>query len=472
VYADLVHALSISFLAAVQRDLRGMLGTNFVDDLNMVARSDYSRTDRAAELLEELFYGPLPKWGPARAGTDDGWRMPDLKIEPAGRGKGFSPRYENWHRSAKVPILVLNATTMNTGRNWQFTASWMGEPPESTDERVNANRRLRRVYYGDAPPDHRRPKLAVAVAASASVPSLFPPIRIEGLYDGFTVELSDGGVHDNQGVASLLDQECDVVLVSDASGQMQEDASPPRTALAVAMRANSILMSRVRGAQYLDLEQRRRAGGVRRLMIVHLKKALGAEPKDWIGCQEPYDPRQEEVVSRDAERRAAYGLSESVQRALADLRTDLDAFSFDEAYSLMAAGYQMAGFELRDGLPDFPFAPVAFGPDGGWAFAPMLPKVAEELGRYDPYAIGLRVGRERFGRARRARRAREPGRFGRLVARVGLAGKAGPLARWTGKVAATPPRWAIGVPLAAVGSVGSAIAVRRHRRRAKRDRST
>src|SRR5215204_2352606 len=104
------------------------------------------------------------------------------------------------------------------------------------------------------------------------------------------MELVDGGVHDNQGIASLLEQDCSVVLVSDASGQMPDDAHPARGLLGVATRSNSILMSRVRGAQYSELVGRLRSGTLRGLMVVHLKKGLPAPPRDWSRCQEPYDP--------------------------------------------------------------------------------------------------------------------------------------------------------------------------------------
>ena len=62
---------------------------------------------------------------------------------------------------------------------------------------------------------------------------------MQGLYDGIDVELVDGGVHDNQGIASLLDQDCTVILVSDASGQMRDAEHPKRALLGVASRSNS-----------------------------------------------------------------------------------------------------------------------------------------------------------------------------------------------------------------------------------------
>ena len=171
---------------------------------------------------------------------------------------GFTLRHQNWLRKAKVPILVLNATTLNTGHNWQFTPTWMGEPPFATDERVDASQRLRRVYYRDAPDQDalRRPRLATAVAASACVPGLFAPIRLRRLYDDVDVELVDGGVHDNQGVASLVEQDCSVILVSDASGQLRDTDDPKRFLLRVLKRSNDILMKRVRATQYAELANR------------------------------------------------------------------------------------------------------------------------------------------------------------------------------------------------------------------------
>ena len=46
------------------------------------------------------------------------------------------------------------------------------------------------------------------------------------------------------------------MLVSDASGQMRDAEHPERGLLGVAMRSNSILMSRVRGAQFSELASR------------------------------------------------------------------------------------------------------------------------------------------------------------------------------------------------------------------------
>ena len=450
-YVELVQKLADDFLRAVQSNARVRLTGSVKDNWKMAARSDYSRTDRVAELFETLIYSQVKKDG------DGDWRMDDLLIKPSGR-EGFSPRYDNWERQARVPILVLNATALNTGHSWQFTASWMGEPPDVLDERVDANPRLRRMYYADAPKAFREapPRLADAVAASACVPGLFPPIQLDGVYDGISVRLVDGGVHDNQGVASLVEQECAVMLVSDASGQMSERTDPGRGLLSVANRSNSILMSRVRAAQLADLGGRRRAGALRRLMVVHLKKGLPAPPTDWgqepdDPCPEPYRPELDERAAVEATSEEDYKISVGVQRALAEIRTDLDSFSDIEAYALMAAGYKMAGHELGEQLEDFP---EVFDERPEWPFEHMLARLATPLESDRELEVALVVGKERFGKPLRAwwrRRSRGPGRMGKAVRKVthGLGRGA--------ELAATPVRAVVAAPVSLIGAAGTRV---------------
>jgi predicted acylesterase/phospholipase RssA len=390
-YVNLVRQLADEFLEGVRTNVRGHLITNLADDWRMLT-SRYSRTDRAGELFEKAFFSKVPRGGLA---PQRPWRMTDLYVTPRGTSGGFSLRYENWLREAKVPMLVLNATTLNTGHSWQFTAAWMGEPPVGVDERVDASRRLRRVYYRDTE-NHREPELGMAVAASACVPALFPPISLKGLYDDIDVELVDGGVHDNQGIASLLEQDCSVVLVSDASGQARDDEHPSRGLLGVASRSNSILMSRVRGAQYSELSDRRRSGVLRGLMVVHLKKGLPAPPHDWIGCREPYNPEDDALAPGTGSNRPDYGIDEEVQRALAELRTDLDSFSDEEAYSLMAAGYAMARYELPRALSGQGVEP-SFEGTVSWPFADALKRLDDPSSRGN-LLDALRPGHARFFR--------------------------------------------------------------------------
>src|SRR5712692_6519364 len=138
----------------------------------------YSTNQRLGDLYEEELYAHVPD---GREGAPR--YLPDLIVRPKGEAPTFKPKYDNWRREAKVPILVLNATSLNTGHNWQFTASWMGEPPSSLDAEIEGNYRLRRMYYREAPrlpdkwltwfrrpfapPNYRQLRLGYAVAASS-----------------------------------------------------------------------------------------------------------------------------------------------------------------------------------------------------------------------------------------------------------------------------------------------------------------
>lgn len=347
-YIRIVETIRKDFLAGVQRNIRMRVALNPFQTIKMIFTSKYSRTMRAGDLYEnEIFFR-----GRESEKTDSRW-LNGLYICPV-RADGtpdpdFDFRTDNWARRAKVPNLILNTTALNTGHNWQFTASWMGEPPANIDDQIDGNDRLRRMYYDgeDTPKPYQQYRLGHAVAASACVPGLFEPLPLSGLYDERIVRLVDGGVCDNQGVASLLEQDCNIILVSDGSGQMQSEKQPSNGLLGVPLRSNTILQARVREAQYADLSARQRASLLRGFMFVHLKDDLDVDPIDWIGCLDPYDASDD---SRPAYRRGPitrYGIAKDIQRLLAGVRTDLDSFSDIEAFALMTSAYRMAEHEFR-----------------------------------------------------------------------------------------------------------------------------
>ncbi|UFS70688.1 patatin-like phospholipase family protein [Geomonas sp. RF6] len=328
-YIEIVKRLEKEFLAGVQTNIRTRVAANLWINFRMLASPHYSRTLRVGELYEKKIYSRVPD------GKGDKERyLGDMMVAPKGERRGFSPKEQNWRRVNKVPILILNATTLNTGHNWQFTATWMGKPPAGIDSEIDSNYRLRRMYYRDAPPEMKKIRLGEAVAASSCVPGLFEPISLPHLYPEKVVRLVDGGVHDNQGAAGLLEQGCSVLLVSDASGQMGADDHPGTGFLAVPLRANSILQSRVRSAQYDDLDARKRSSLLKGLLFIHLKKELDVVPVEWIGCEDHLETEKPAAVT-------SYGVNKKCQQALANIRTDLDSFSDTEAYCLMLSGYRM-----------------------------------------------------------------------------------------------------------------------------------
>jgi len=373
-YIDIVARIERDFFAGVESNVRTRIGAEWLTNLKMIFVPAFSRTQRAGDLYESLIY--------SRVQDDDGragrprW-LNELKVQPKGEAPGFSPKDHNWRRSAKVPILVLNATSLNSGHNWQFTASWMGEPPAGINSECDANFRLRRMYYEDAPDGHRQIRLGHAVAASACVPGIFDPLSLPGLYerelpDGAKpvqpiVRLVDGGVHDNQGIGSLLEQDCTVMLVSDASGQMEDMDFPSNGLIGVPLRTTSILQSRVRVSQYEDLASRRKGGLLNGFMFVHMKKDLETPPVDWPGCPDPSPPPGNDPV-------LPYGIQRHVQRKLAAIRTDLDSFSELEANALMCSGYLTTEQALK--APILGFAPAP-QPRAPWRFLALEPMLAD-----------------------------------------------------------------------------------------------
>ncbi len=359
-YIDIVQRIQREFLAGVQQNIRTRVLANPWANIRMILSPNASRTERVGELYEKHLFSRVEDGAQGEARwiskltvqPTDGEHSLDSKSKDEKRP--FNPKRDNWCRHAKVPMLVLNATALNTGHNWQFTATWMGEPPAGIDSEIDANYRLRRMYYYEAPEGYRQYRLGHAVAASSCVPGLFEPINLPNLYADKTVRLVDGGVHDNQGITALLEQGCSLLLVSDASGQMDSQDQPGNSALGALLRSNSILQSRVREAEFHELAARRRSSLLRGMMFVHLKKDLDVDPVDWISCEDPVDASDEARPSSRRGDLTCYGIRKDVQKLLAGIRTDLDSFHEVEAFALMTSGYRQAEYEFPRVAPNFP----------------------------------------------------------------------------------------------------------------------
>jgi predicted acylesterase/phospholipase RssA len=372
-YVKLVAEVEREFLAGVQRNVRTRVASNPLTNLKMIFVPSYSRTTRAGDLYESEIFSLVDDG----EGGRERW-LNELNIHPAGKDAGgryvkdtqFNPTSGNWLRENKVPALILNAATLNTGHTWHFTTSYMGEPPAGIDSQIDCNDRYRRMYYKDAPKAHRRVRLGHAVAASACVQGVFEPLALEGLYPDRVVRLVDGGTCDNQGVGGLLEQDCNVLLISDGSGQMGSLNSPSNGMLGVPLRSTSILQARIRQSQYQDLCARHRSRLLRGLMFVHLKNDLDVDPVDWVRCPDPY--RADDEEARPASREGmltSYGIAKDVQRSLAAVRTDLDSFSDVEAFALMTSGYRQTEYAFAQGECVEGFTKKAAPPKGfRWRF--------------------------------------------------------------------------------------------------------
>ncbi len=339
-YITIVKEIEDEFLKGVQKNLRMRIFSNLFKNFKML-RNDYSRSHRLGELYEKHLYSPL-------LNGNKKILMKELFINPKGT-KNFSIDLDNWSRRNKVPQLILNATSVNTGHNWQFTASWMGEPPGSINDDIDVKPRLRRMYYNDAPGVYREFRLGYAVAASSCVPVMFEPLPMKNLYPDIDLQLIDGGLHDNQGIASLLEQECRNIFISDASGQLPSSTESTGNEASLFFRADNILQERLREIQFMDLEDRHATAQISVFNKVHLKSGLLVNPVSWINCSDP--PRKlvyEKNCPQDSDL-TNYGILRTVQQKLSELRTDLDSFNDIESYALMYSGYRQTEMELKSG---------------------------------------------------------------------------------------------------------------------------
>jgi predicted acylesterase/phospholipase RssA len=223
------------------------------------------------------------------------------------------------------PTFAFLATSMQTGKVVSFSRDGLhdGERPRK---------------YPDCP-------VARAVAASSAFPPVFPPIRIAGkdlLDRGDDHEpqarfITDGGVYDNLGLTKLAadaeaksdERWCTIMLVSDASAPF-DSSLPGKFGMLInrAIRTTDILMKRVGELEARALSS---AAGARdpstRRNLVQAKIDTIVPP--------------EGSVARMGDRTEFVVQDERVQKATAEIRTDLDKFSKVELASLMRHGYEV-----------------------------------------------------------------------------------------------------------------------------------
>lgn len=345
-YVELIQGLIQSFEESVAADLRGSAQPSKARLLWRIVQGEKGLLDPEviAQRLEKTFYRPM------MAG-DGPLFMHDLPFNPADHDPAvtgstdFHPGKHNWLRKHKVPVLVINATTINTAHAWQFTPTWMGESPWAVHESADSIPRLQWSWYQSKAAPKWEITLGRAVAASAGVPGVVAPLRLDDAYEGMKVQLVDGGVHDNQGTVSLLALNCNVLIVSDACGQLLLEDAPTEGLggqLSYAGRSMSILMERIRLSNFEHLSSRKLSGLVRGLMFLHMKAGLDADPRRLRFSQEPFVVRREPL--------SPSGVRKDFQQALSELRTDIDAFTPTEGRALMACGYKMAASSFDDNL--------------------------------------------------------------------------------------------------------------------------
>ncbi|MGH8475000.1 MAG: patatin-like phospholipase family protein, partial [Methylococcales bacterium] len=136
-YVAIVEIIEKDFKTATDHNIRMSTFADLKANFDFV-KKDYSRSDRISELYNDLIYkdvlpdAPNPANPAQQPGVSKPVQMRELKIfpltAPGTWDTNFSPRTGNAGRQAKVPMLIINSTSLNTARAWQFTAQSMGEP--------------------------------------------------------------------------------------------------------------------------------------------------------------------------------------------------------------------------------------------------------------------------------------------------------------------------------------------------------
>lgn len=230
------------------------------------------------------------------------------------------------------PQIILTATDLRAGRAFRFSRDFIG----SYD-----------FGYHDPPP---AVSLGLAVAASAAVPALFPPINLStsdlGI-DGTAspLSLADGGVYDNLGLEwfqgwssgrpdGALDPE--FLIVANASAPL----SPTRPRLG-GWRATG----RAKDVQYRQTTSLRTRWFTGELLAGRkngVYMAAASNPRTFcLPDNTPVDPIAYEGA-----------LPSQLANAVGRLRTDLDRFLPEEADLLSYHGYWMAHARMASLYPD------------------------------------------------------------------------------------------------------------------------
>ncbi|WP_028573875.1 patatin-like phospholipase family protein [Desulfonatronovibrio hydrogenovorans] len=210
-------------------------------------------------------------------------------------------------KNSAGPRLHINTTSLLTGERVAFSR----EPISNLNE-------MSRVNTNILP-------LSRVVGASSGVPGLFPPTMISGDV------LVDGGVADNQGIESLIEdpEDCNLLLVSDASGQMEPVHTIKEGALKVMLRVNSIFQFQIRN-KLLDI-----LVGWKRLPDL---RTTDKEPHEFAFIHLHLNLKDCHVTDR---------IPSEFIPGIARIRTDLDQFSPVERESLMYHGYTLIDAQMK-----------------------------------------------------------------------------------------------------------------------------
>ena len=241
---------------------------------------------------------------------------------------GNTTLHELRERNPTAPALHILTTNLSSGQLCSFTPDgFCIDSPQGTE--------LYETYAIST---------ALAVAASSSYPLFFPPIELTA--ERLQVEMAafqspfsyvtDGGIFDNLGARklALLDRniEFDHVVISDAGATFDPNYTKRfRSLLNAASRSADILMKRVGELEYERVREQNIFSEELLKDEHRLKRFRFAQLATEVHPHE--DP---------------HALHLNVQRVAKSIRTDLDKFSDVEVRTLVAHGYCVGRYVLKD----------------------------------------------------------------------------------------------------------------------------
>ena len=295
----------------------------------------FSRSDIMQREYDKWFY---------QGATLD--RLPSVTWPESKEMSGAHPR--------TGPRVILNTTSLLNGERRPFAR-----------EPVVGLRELHRVNRNVIP-------ISRVVGASSGVPGVFPPTVVYGN------RLVDGGVSDNQGTDALIKEfsaqegnqaenkpqdRTDVLLVSDASGQMQPVHRVRRRALHVLNRTASILQFQLRKKTTRHLRAWKKEGNTskREFAFVHLLLNL----KDREKVSQGKDETQPGPDGSGRHHQVPRVPTEYIA-PLSEIRTDLDQFNPIERECLMYHGYTLIDAQIREHCCELKRWIETYSGNGGW----------------------------------------------------------------------------------------------------------
>lgn len=277
-----------------------------------------------------------------------GWRWPARKLgdrsftRTQAAAELFDSMFFDGGMCASLPerpVLILNATNLQSIRAWRFTRWGMG------DSRV-----------GHARWDSQSLTLGTAVGASAAFPPVFPPVRIRRSEYSFSkplygesalreyplIPLSDGGVYDNSGLEALgkpikvpgldeLIEPADLLIVSDGGlpTPYEFDASgiPAVADMTLLLRVDEIARQQVGTLRTRNLMSSFVAG-TRSGILVGIASQVGKLPA----------PLYQDYVARIG---SGFLPPAIIRAQIERIRTSLDRFAGVEVEALLYHAYSL-----------------------------------------------------------------------------------------------------------------------------------